>query len=419
MITEYRKYLDPSKVYIPLTDIEFKLANVLVEVGDRVLIGDKIAEKFKGKIKSPVLSTVSGNVLEFKEMIDRYGKIVDHAVIENDRLYEKKQFKTYVPSPAKEIKEDTISIGIAPAEVRNVINELGLRNVSVDGMFTDLIFDSNIKYVVVNAIFINEPFISTDYEFLIENSNEIADGVDLISRAGNSEKTIILVDKFMPDDALEELGKAIVERDIEVVTIDSKKVDARDYKVIKKLVKEQLSINLLDNGVVYTTVSAAKMVHDAVREGIPAVTRKLAITGDALKTNAVYEVRIGTRFTDLVEDLGGYSEIKNMNLHIGSFLTGIQLDSDDFAITQSVDAINVAEYRGVDEDVCIKCGDCNDICPAGILPQNIMDAELRNVNSRIVDLFTNECVECGLCTYVCPSKINVLEWVRRAKRRVG
>ena len=419
MITEYRKYIDPSKVYIPLTDLDHKMANVKVEIGDRVLIGDMVAEKFKGKIKSPVLSTVSGKVLEFKDMIDRYGKIVDHIIIENDRLYEKKQFKTYVPSRAKEIKKDTISIGIAPAEVRNVINELGLRNVSVDGMFTELIFDSSIKYVVVNAIFINEPFISTDYEFLKEHSNDIADGVDLISRAGNSEKTIIIVDKFMPEDALEELGKAIVERDIEVVTIDSKKVDARDYKIIKKLVKEQLSINLLDNGVVYTTVSAAKMVHDAVRLGIPAVTRKIAITGDALKINAVYEVRIGTRFIDLVEDLGGYNEIKNMNLHIGSFLTGIQLDNDDFAITQSVDSIHVAEYRGVDEDVCIKCGDCNDICPAGILPQNIMDAELRNVNYRIVDLFTHECVECGLCTYVCPSKINVLEWVRRAKRRVG
>ncbi|KFZ26041.1 MAG: Electron transport complex protein RnfC [Candidatus Izimaplasma bacterium HR2] len=419
MITEYRKYIDPSKVYIPLTDLDHKMANVKVEIGDRVLIGDMVAEKFIGKIKSPVLSTVSGKVLEFKDMIDRYGKIVDHIIIENDRLYEKKQFKTYKPNRAKENKEDTISIGIAPAEVRNVINELGLRTVSVDGMFTELVFNSSTKYVVVNAIFINEPFISTDYEFLIEHSNEIADGVDLISRAGNSEKTIILVDKFMPEDALEELGKAIVERDIEVVTIDSKKVDARDYKVIKKLVKEQLSINLLDNGVVYTTVSAAKMVHDAVRLGIPAVTRKIAITGDALKINAVYEVRIGTRFIDLVEDLGGYNEIKNMNLHIGSFLTGIQLDNDDFAITQSVDSINVAEYRGVDEDVCIKCGDCNDICPAGILPQNIMDAELRNVNYRIVDLFTHECVECGLCTYVCPSKINVLEWVRRAKRRVG
>jgi electron transport complex protein RnfC len=223
----------------------------------------------------------------------------------------------------------------------------------------------------------------------------------------------------MPEDALEELGKAIVEKNIEVVSIDSKKINAKDYKIIQKIVKEKLSINLVDNGVVYTNVSAAKMVHEAVRLGIPAVTRKLAVTGDALNVNAVYEVRVGTRFIDIVEDLGGYTEIKNMNLHIGSFLTGIQLDDDDFVITQSVDSVNVAEYRGVDEDVCIKCGDCNDICPAGILPQNIMDAELRNVNYRIVDLFTHECVECGLCSYVCPSKINVLEWVRRAKRRVG
>jgi electron transport complex protein RnfC len=268
-------------------------------------------------------------------------------------------------------------------------------------------------------MFINEPFISTDYEFLIKHSAEMADGIELLSIAANAEKTIILVDKFMPEEALLELGKEIVEKDFEVVTIDSKKVNAKDYKIIKNLVNDTLSINLVDNGVVYTDICAAKMVHDAVRLGIPAVTRKVAITGDALNINAVYEARIGTRFTELVEDLGGYSDIKNMNLHIGSFLTGIQLDNDDFAITQSVNSVNVAEFRGVDEDVCIKCGDCNDICPAGILPQNIMDAELRSVNSRIVDLNTQECVECGLCTYVCPSKINVLEWVRRAKRRVG
>ena len=406
MITEYRTYLDPSKVYIPLTDLDHKMANVKVEVGDRVLIGDKVAEKFKGKNKSPILSTVSGKVLEFKDMIDRYGKIVDHIVIENDKLYEKKQYKTFDKD-------------ISAAEVRNVINDLGLSKVAIDGLFTNLEFNSKSKFVVVNAIFINEPFISTDYEYLTEHSASIADGVNLLSIAANAEKTIVLVDRFMPKEALDELGKEIVDKDIEVITIDSKKIDAKDYKIIKKLVKETLSINLVDNGVVYTDVCTAKMVHDAVRLGTPCVTRKVAITGDALKINAVYEVRVGTRFIDIVEDLGGYSEIKSMNLHIGSFLTGTELDNDDFAVTQSVDAINVAEYRPVDEDVCIKCGDCNDVCPAGILPQNIMDAELRSVNSRIVELNTTECVECGLCTYVCPSKINVLEWVRRAKRRVG
>jgi len=406
MITEYRTYLNPSKVYIPLTDTEYKMANVKVEIGDRVLIGDKIAEKFKGKIKSPVLSTVSGKVLEFKDMIDRYGKVVDHVVIENDKLYEKHPYKIFNKT-------------VTTAEIRNVIKNLGLNKISVDGIFTNLDFNAYSKFVVVNAMFINEPFISTDYEFLTKYSEDIADGVELLSIAANSEKTIILVDKFMPKEALEELGKAIVEMDIEVVVIDSKKVNAKDYKIIKKLVNDTLSINLVDNGVVYTDVNAAKMLHDAVRTGIPAVTRRLALTGDGLKINAVYETRIGTRFTDLVEDLGGYTDIKNINLHIGSFLTGVQLDNDDFAITQTVNSVNIAEYIGVDEDVCIKCGDCNDICPAGILPQNIMDAELRNVNDRIVDLFTHECVECGLCSYVCPSKINVLEWVRRAKRRVG
>ncbi len=406
MITEYRTYINPSKVYIPITDSEYKMANVKVAVGDRVLIGEKLAEKFKGKNKSPVLSTVSGKILEFKDMIDRYGKVVDHVVIENDKLYEKFQHKTFEHS-------------ITTAEVRNVINNLGLNKISVDGIFTNLDFNAKSKYVVVNAMFTNEPFISTDYEFLIKHSAEMADGIELLSIAANAEKTIILVDKFMPEEALLELGKEIVEKDIEVITIDSKKVNAKDYKIIKNLVNETLSVNLVDNGVVYTEIGAAKMLHDAVRLGVPVVTRKVAITGDALNINAVYETRIGTRFTELVEDLGGYSEIKNMNLHIGSFLTGIQLDSDDFAITQTVDSVNVAEYRGVDEDVCIKCGDCNDICPAGILPQNIMDAELRSVNSRIVELNTDECVECGLCTYVCPSKINVLEWVRRAKRRVG
>ena len=222
MITEYRKYLDPSKVYIPLTDIDYKMANVKVEIGDRVLIGDKIAEKFKGKIKSPVLATVSGKVLEFKDMIDRYGKVVDHVVIENDKLYEKLQYKTFEGS-------------LTTAEVRNAINNLGLNKISMDGIFTNLDFDANSKYVIVNAMFINEPFISTDYEYLTKNSDDIADGVNLLSIAANSEKTIILVDKFMPEDALIELGKAIVEMDIEVVTIDSKKIIAKDYKIIKKL----------------------------------------------------------------------------------------------------------------------------------------------------------------------------------------
>ncbi|MBN2604363.1 MAG: 4Fe-4S dicluster domain-containing protein [Bacilli bacterium] len=406
MITEYRTYLNPKKVYLPLTDTQSKIANVLVEVGDEVLIGQKVAEKYHGRVKSPILSTVSGEVVGFEERMDRYGKLTDHIVIEND------QKNNTIPYP-------TYSEKATSGQVRKVISEMGLTKIAIDGLYTDLRFDAKSKFVVVNSIFVNEPFLSTDYDFVTQNSEAIADGIDLLNTAANGKTAYVIVDKYMPAEAMEELGKAIVDKNIELIIIDAKKLKGQDYKFIKSLVKETLHFDLLENGVIYTRVQAVKMIHDAVRNGTPPTTRQVSLTGDGLPVNAVYNVRIGTLFAELVEDLGSYTEVENMTLHIGSFLSGIELENDDFAITESVDAINVAEYRLVEEDVCIKCGDCNDVCPAGILPQNIMDAEIRNLSSRIVELNTNECVECGLCTYVCPSKINVLEWVRRGKRRVG
>ncbi len=425
MITEYRTFLNPKKVYIPLTDIDSKIANVSVEEGDRVLVGQIVAYKFKGKEKTPILSTVSGTVVGFEDKIDRYSKIVDHIVIENDMLNETVELKHFKEKQAIAQERNypknvtTYSKNISTAQVRTALRKLGIERVTIDGLFTDIKFNSKSKHVVVNAIFTNEPFISTDYEAIIHNAEAIADGISLLGIGAAAETLTVIVDKFMPAEALDELGKAIVDKNIELITIDVKKIKSWDYKIIQKLVKHNLSINLLDDGVIYTSIHGALMVHNAIRKGLPVTSRQVAITGDGLKVNAVYEVRIGTLFSDIVNDLEGYTDIEEMNLHLGSFLTGTQLDSDDFAITQSIDAINVCEYRSLEEDVCIKCGDCNDICPAGILPQNIMDAELRSVNTRIVDLDTHLCVECGLCTYVCPSKINVLEWVRRAKRRVG
>jgi len=406
MITEYRTYLSPKKVYIPLTDIDYKLANVSVEIGDKVLIGQKLADKFLGKEKAPILSSISGEVVAFEEKMDRFGKLIDHVVIENDKE------NNFIKLP---IFEDEI----ATAEVRNALKNAGLLKITVDGLFTDITFNSLSEHVVINAIFTNEPFISTDYESLIHRSKEVVDGIKLLGIAANAKTLTIIVDKFMPAEALKELSNAVGDSNINIVTIDVKKIKGWDYKIIRKLVQHDLSIDLLDDGVIYTNICAAKLAHEIIREGKPLTSKLVAITGDGFKMNAVYNVRIGTLFTDLVNDLDGYEEVDQMNIHIGSFLTGVQMSSDEFAITESIDSINVSEYREVEEDVCIKCGDCNDICPAGILPQNIMDAELRSVNLRIVELNTNLCVECGLCAYVCPSKINVLEWVRRAKRRVG
>ena len=406
MITENKQYLEPRKVYLPLTDKTSKIASVKVELNDEVLLGQVIAYKYNGKTKTPVISTVSGTVVGFEELEDRFAKVIDHVVIEND-------YKS-TPVDYKELTKEA-----TPTEIKIRLEEAGINQITVDGLSTDIDFSKPINHVVINATYINEPFISTDYEYIKKQAEEIAIGIQLLGRASHTENLYLIVDKFMDSETLENLGKATVDKGITIVTINSKKMEGSDYKFIRTLIKKPLSNNLLDDGVMYTSVCAAKAIYDAVVNSTPFTKRQIAITGDAFRSNALYEVKLGTKFSEIAEDLGNYTTTENLSLHVGSFLTGYQLETDNFSITSSVDSINVGVVRSETEEVCIKCGECNDVCPAGILPQNIMDAEIRSVNARIVDLNTSECIECGLCTYVCPSKINVLEWVRRAKRRVG
>ncbi|MCF7927369.1 MAG: 4Fe-4S dicluster domain-containing protein [Candidatus Izimaplasma sp.] len=405
MITEKKEFLKPKKVFIPITDEKHKMATTKVAEGDQVKIGQLIAVKYKGKEKVNIVSPISGSFEGLTQKLDRYNNITDHIIIKND--FE----NTYEPY-------DKLQGDLSSAVIRNRLADFGIKEVSVDGLFTDIDFSYKINHIVVNAIFINEPFISIDYDFIKDNAAEIVDGIHLLKEAAYAKTMTIIVDKFMDQEALDALGEELSDTDIELRVINRKKVDGADYRVIKDLTQEKLQPNLLENGVIYTTTHAVKMVYDAVRLAKPITKRLIAITGDGLKKNLLAEVTIGMPLLVVTAMLGGY-EKGDLNLHIGSFLTGHQVENDSLSIKENINSINISSFTPQDEEVCIKCGDCNDICPAGILPQNIMDAELRNVNERIFELHTDECVECGLCSYVCPSKINVLEWVRRAKRRTN
>ncbi len=405
MINEYKSYLEPKFVYLPLTDPTYKIANVKVEEGDAVLVGTVLGYKYKGQIKLPVISSVSGTVKGFEELQDRFGKTVDHCVIENNMEDNQIELKAFENA--------------STSQVRARLLELGLEQINVDGIFTPLKFDRPIKHVVVNASFTNEPFLKTDYLFVNEYAEHIAQGIELLKVAANAETVTVIADKDMEPFAFNSLGEAIVDKDMRLETVKLQKVNGSDVKVISKLIKKPVSPDLLSDGVLYVKVDTAKIVYDAVVLGKVSNSRQVAITGDGIKENVIYEVVVGTKLSEIVSDLGGYNEVDEMVLHYGSFTTGNQLTTDETSITLNVDTINFQEYIELEEDVCTKCGECNDVCPVGILPQNIMDAEMRNVNERIVDLDTGACIECGLCTYTCPSNINVLEWVRRAKRRVG
>ena len=48
-----------------------------------------------------------------------------------------------------------------------------------------------------------------------------------------------------------------------------------------------------------------------------------------------------------------------------------------------------------------------------------MNLEKQKNTEGVIEARADKCITCGLCTYICPSKIEVTDWVGKAKTRVS
>jgi len=67
---------------------------------------------------------------------------------------------------------------------------------------------------------------------------------------------------------------------------------------------------------------------------------------------------------------------------------------------------------------CVACGFCQDVCPAGIMPQvihkHLYNGDIDAARRCRADL----CVGCGLCSFVCPSKIELAGQITDARDKI-
>ncbi len=66
-------------------------------------------------------------------------------------------------------------------------------------------------------------------------------------------------------------------------------------------------------------------------------------------------------------------------------------------------------------DGCIRCGLCREVCPEGLLPDQLWWRSRDPAAAARADEELDACIECGLCDPVCPSELDLVGTFRRAK----
>jgi electron transport complex protein RnfC len=67
---------------------------------------------------------------------------------------------------------------------------------------------------------------------------------------------------------------------------------------------------------------------------------------------------------------------------------------------------------------CIRCGQCADVCPSQLLPQELQWSAKAKDHHQLEKLNLFDCIECGACAYVCPSHIPLVHYYRIAKAEI-
>ena len=174
-----------------------------------------------------------------------------------------------------------------------------------------------------------------------------------------------------------------------------------------------------DVGCVIMNVTSVSTLGKFLKTGIPLVTKRVTVEGDAIAKPQNIEVPIGTLYRDVIDACGGVKEgVELGKIIFGGPMMGGAAPSADFPVLKQNNGLLLFSKKAAalpEPSACIRCGRCIEACPMGLEPvviaQDFANKDFAALKARCVDL----CVACGSCTYACPAKRPVSQTMGLAK----
>ena len=407
------KYLDPEYVYIATNNARCPKAEVFIKEGDHVNTYQVIGIRHAAFFDQPIHATCSGTFVGLEKHYHRNGKLTDFIKIKNDHK------DTYDPSVKERTPEEIAKL--TKDEMTEIIKNCALVGLGGSSFPTYVKFqtDKPINLMLINGIEC-EPYITADHRIMLEYPYRIINGIKYAMQAFGCKKTLICIKSKYQDiaDTYEEILKEFPDSGIEICKVKNYYPQGWEVAMIKEATGIKLNPGELpsNRGIINFNVSTMVGIYKAIKYNMPVTKRNITVTGDGIKHPHNFRVLVGTSFLELLPMCGGYKNPEKEKIFIlGGPMMGASVPSDDVIITKTVTSIIVLDKTDYKEEPCVRCGSCVLSCPAGLEPVQIMNAVKSLDKERIKALNPLRCIECGLCTYVCTSKIQVTDFVRRAK----
>ena len=394
-----RTLLPKGDLAYPLSQHIGAPANPVVKKGDRVLKGQMIAEA-GGFVSAPVYASVSGTVKGLEQRFSPAGTKTECIVIENDGKYEEAEYgeKTSLEEMSRE-------------EILEKIGNAGIVGMGGAGFPTRVKLlpkePEKIEYIIANCAEC-EPYITADYRRMLENTQELVDGMRIVLSLFPNAKGIFAVEDNKKD-CIAKLNEVVAnEPRMDVKALMTKYPQGAERQLIYAVTKRAINSSMLpaDAGCIVDNVETLIGIHNAVTENRPLMERVVTVSGDDITAPANFKVLLGTSHQELIDAAGGFIE-PPQKLISGGPMMGFAMVSADAPVTKTSSSILAFKEDVVAkamETSCINCARCVDVCPSRIIPSRLADLAQRHDEETFVAMNGLECVECGSCSYVCPAK---------------
>lgn len=395
---ETRTMKVPAMVYISMAQHIGVPAKPLVKPGDQVFVGQLIGD-VDAFVSAPVHSSVSGTVEKIEKIRSATGG--------HDTLIAIKPDKKQTPWE-----------GIALPEVSDY--EAFVKEIRKSGLvgLGGAAFPTHVKFRPknldqLNTLIINgaecEPFITSDYRTMLEDTEDILSGIALTAKYLAIEEVIIAIENNKPK-AIALFKNLIEERkikNIRVLALNSSYPQGAERVLIFEATGKFMNAGVLpaELGVLVSNMATIAFIGQYFRTGMPLVSKKITVDGSAVKSPANLRVPIGTPIIDVIDACGGYRG-KPEKILMGGPMMGRTVFSDSVPILKNNNAILAFTGKQAvlpSETQCINCGRCFYACPFDLMPYALSKAYDKKDATELERLRVMQCMECGSCSYVCPA----------------